>query len=444
LVDLDQCGPLTIDGMPSIGEGWRGDHPDYSIPLTEETRVLLADIDKIDPHSLESARELGAYEGLKNALAKDPAEVIDEVELAKVRGRGGAGFPVGRKWRLVAQSEREQKYIVCNADESEPLVFKDRVLMETNPHQLLEGMVIAGYAVGAAKGFIYIRGEYRAQAAILKHAIEEAETAGFLGEHILGTDYSLKIDLHLGAGAYICGEETAMLESLEGRRGEPRVRPPYPTVNGYRGFPTIVNNVETFATIPPVLRNGSEWYLKIGKPESPGTKLYTILGHIKRPGLFEAPYGLSLREIIETFGGGMLDGSTFGLALTGGAAGTIVPASLLDHPMNYDSTAKGISLGAGAILVCDESVSPVALVRELMYFFEVESCGKCTPCRIGTRLARELLDRIVSGETLATDFDELKALATVLEADSLCGLGQFAALPLKSAMNHFEEQFSGS
>jgi NADH:ubiquinone oxidoreductase subunit F (NADH-binding)/NADH:ubiquinone oxidoreductase subunit E len=442
LVGLDPCGPLDIGHLLSIDDGWRGDHPDYSVPLPEETRVLLANIQGIDPRSLSTALEHGAYQGLKKALSYKPNEVIDEVELAKVRGRGGAGFPAGRKWRLVAQSDEVEKYIVCNADESEPLVFKDRVLMETNPHQVLEGMIIAGYAVGAKEGFIYIRGEYEVQAKILEHALEEAKAKKLLGEKIMGSDFTFHIHVHRGAGAYICGEETAMLESLEGRRGEPRVRPPYPTVNGYRGCPTIVNNVETFATIPPVLQNGAEWFLNIGMPESPGTKLYTILGHVNRPGLFEAPFGLTLRQIIETYGGGMPEGSTFGFALTGGAAGTIVPSDLLDLPIKYDSKLHGISLGAGAILVCDQSVQPAALLRELMYFFEVESCGKCTPCRIGTRLVREILDRIVLGDIRETDFAELRALSEVLEVDSFCGLGQFASMPLNTCMKHFKGSFT--
>ncbi len=441
LVGLDSCGPLDSEHLPLLDSGWRGDAPDYTTPLEGEVRVLLAGIGRIDPLSLPSALEHGAYEGLKKALSIHPSEVIDEVELSKVRGRGGAGFPTGRKWRFVAQSDSRAKYIVCNADESEPLVFKDRVLMETNPHQVLEGMIIAGYAVGAKEGFIYIRGEYEGQAAILERAMEQAHSAGFLGEHILGSDFTFRIHLHRGAGAYICGEETALLESLEGRRGEPRVRPPYPTVNGYLGFPTIVNNVETFASIPPVLRNGAELYLNIGKPGSPGTKLYPLLGHIKRPGIFEAPYGLTLREIIDTFGGGMQGESAFGFALIGGAAGSIVPPASLDLPIDYTSGPQGIALGAGAILVCDESVSPVGLLRELMFFFEVESCGKCTPCRIGTRLAREILDRVASGEVRETDFADLRELAVVLKVDSFCGLGQFAALPLNTCMDHFEQAF---
>jgi NADH:ubiquinone oxidoreductase subunit F (NADH-binding) len=348
---------------------------------------------------------------------------------------------MGQKARLVAENERFPKFIVCNADESEPLVFKDRVLIETNPHQILEGMAIAGYITGADEGFIYIRGEYEAQATVLETAIAQANERGFLGERIQGTDFSFDIRLHRGAGAYICGEETALLESLEGRRGEPRVRPPYPTVNGYRGFPTLVNNVETFAAAPAILRDGVSKYLKIGNPKKPGTKLYTLLGHVNRDGLFEAPFGLTLRQIIEEFGKGMKAGSEFHFALTGGAAGTIVPKDLLDVPLDYDSTPNGVSLGAGAVLVCDHSVSPLALLRELMFFFEVESCGKCTPCRIGTRQAREILDRMLTGKADPSSREVLERLAEVLQRDSLCGLGQFAAMPLKSAMVHYGDYF---
>jgi NADP-reducing hydrogenase subunit HndC len=281
-------------------------------------------------------------------IEQSPEDILATIEAAGVRGRGGAGFPVGQKWRYVALQQRTPKYVVCNADESEPLVFKDRVLLETNPHQILEGMAIAAYAVGAHEGVIYIRGEYAAQAAILEQAIQQAEASGYLGERLLGTPLSLRIRVHRGAGAYICGEETALLESLEGHRGEPRVRPPYPTTDGYWGAPTVVNNVETFATIPAIAAKGAAWYRTLGRPATPGTKLYTVLGHINRPGLFEAPYGLTLRQIMTQFGGGMRPDSTFHFALTGGAAGTLVPATLLDVPIDYTSTARGVMLGAGA------------------------------------------------------------------------------------------------
>jgi NADH:ubiquinone oxidoreductase subunit F (NADH-binding)/NADH:ubiquinone oxidoreductase subunit E len=442
LVNNQQCGPLTPERVSQIKAGWRGDQHLYGQPLAGEVRVLLASAGEIDPLSIESALAHGAYQGLAPALQKSPQEVIEEVIASGVRGRGGAGFPVGHKWRFVALQARSPKYIVCNADESEPLVFKDRVLMDTDPHKILEGMAIAAYAVGAGEGFIYIRGEYESQALTLEHAIQEAEQQGYLGEGILDKDFSFHIHVHRGAGAYICGEETALLESLEGKRGEPRTRPPYPTVNGYHGLPTVVNNVESFATIPGILSQGAGWYQGLGNPDNPGTKLYTLLGHISRPGLFEAPYGLTLRQMIEEFGDGMQPGSEFNFALTGGAAGIIAPPELLDIPIDYKSAAKGVSLGAGAFLICDRSVSPVALLRELLHFFEVESCGKCTPCRIGTHQARQILDGMLAGDGHLGAAKALLELADVLEKDSFCGLGQSASWPIRSAIKHFESVFN--
>lgn len=441
LVNLDQSGPLSPEGVSEIHNGWRGELPRYDQPLAGEKRVILEGTGEIDPHSLESALEYGAYQGLEKVLSQPASEVIEAVEKAGLRGRGGAGFSAGLKWRFVAREERSPKYIVCNADESEPLVFKDRVIMENHPHRLLEGMAIAAYAVGAHEGVIYIRGEYERQAQLLEEAVWQAEERGCLGERILDTDFTFKVHLHRGAGAYICGEETAMLNSLEGKRGEPRVRPPFPTTYGYHGLPTVVNNVETLAAVPAIIVKGADWYLSLGDPDHPGTKLYTILGHVNRPGLFEAPYGLSLRTMIETFGRGMKGDSKFHFALTGGAAGTIVPEALIDVPISYDSAAEGVSLGAGAFLICDQSVSPVALLRQVVHFFEVESCGLCTPCRIGTRQARQILDDFLAGEPPAQGAQALSSLAKVLARDSLCGLGQSVAWPINSAMAHFADDF---
>jgi len=451
LVNNKQWGPLDrlgLDSLLAIPQTPSPD-PDYTDPRPGEVRVMLANVGKIDPTSLESALNIGAYRALATALGKQeptalpisPKTIISTVETAGIRGRGGAGFPVGRKWAFVAAEARTPKYVVCNADESEPLVFKDRVLMETNPQQLLEGMALAAYAVGAEHGFIYIRGEYEAQAQLLENAIAQAENSGYLGENILDSDFSFHIHVHRGAGAYICGEETALLESLEGKRGEPRMRPPYPVTNGYRGKPTVVNNVESFSMVPHIVINGADWYRSLGNPHAPGTKIYTLLGHVKHPGLFEAPMGLTVREVIEHFGGGMQHGSEFHFALTGGAAGTIVPSTLLDVPIDYESQKMGVSLGAGAFLICDQTVSPVALLRELLHFFEVESCGKCTPCRVGTREAREILDRLTAGERKQEDAVQLAELAEILEKASFCGLGQSAAWPIKSALVHFGTAF---
>jgi NADH:ubiquinone oxidoreductase subunit F (NADH-binding)/NADH:ubiquinone oxidoreductase subunit E len=451
LVDDEQCGPLEADRAAEIRSGWRGTPTDYSTPRAGEVRVMMAQAGQIDPDDIESALAHGAYRGLQTALARKPESLIEEIEKSGLAGRGGAGFPAGRKWRFVAQANRSPKYIVCNADESEPLIFKDRVLIDTNPQQILEGMALAGYACGAQTGYIYIRGEYEAQAQRLERAIAQAESRGWLGEHIQGSDFSFHVHVHRGAGAYICGEETALLSSLEGLRGEPRVRPPYPPTSGFRALPTLVNNVETYAAAPSIALNGAEWFRSVGTcvetqhaaslPATPGTKMYMVLGHVKNPGLFEAPFGLTLRQIIDEFGGGMRDGSTFHFALTGGAAGTIVPEALLDIPIDYASASKGVSLGAGAFLICDQSVTVTSILRELLHFFAAESCGKCTPCRVGTRRALDILTRMEAGGTQAGDVATLYELANVMQAASFCGLGQSVAIPLRSGLTQFAEEF---
>jgi NADH:ubiquinone oxidoreductase subunit F (NADH-binding)/NADH:ubiquinone oxidoreductase subunit E len=441
LLNKVQVGPYVAGTAGKIHSGWFGEHQDYSHARKGELRVMMANAGKINPDSLSSALEHGAYQGLKSALKCNPEDVLSEVEASGLSGRGGAGFPVGRKWRFVAQAKRSPKYIVCNADESEPLIFKDRVLIDTNPHQVLEGMAIAGYVCGAKEAFIYIRGEYASQAQRLENAIREAEQAGWLGEQIQGSDFSFDIRVHKGAGAYICGEETALIESLEGKRGEPRTRPPYPPTYGYHGLPTLVNNVESYAAVPTIVLNGSAWYRSLSAASTPGTKMYMILGHIRQPGLFEAPFGLTLRQIIEEFGGGMKPGSEFYFALTGGAAGTIVSEAMMDIPIDYASASKGISLGAGAFLICDKSVSPVMFLREILHFFRVESCGKCTPCRVGTFRAYEILKRMAAGKGMPGDVDELYALAEVMYDSSFCGLGQSVPIPLRSALNQFNDAF---
>lgn len=414
---------------------------DYSQRRKGEVRVMTALIGKIDPDSIDDAIAKGVYDGLKSALHKKPEEAIAEVEASGLQGRGGAGFPVGRKWKFVAAEKRTPRYIVCNADESEPLIFKDRVLIETNPHQLLAGIIIAGYACGASEAWIYIRGEYESQARRLESAIRQAKEKNLLGENILGSGFSFKTHVHRGAGAYICGEETALLESLEGKRGEPRLRPPFPPTYGFRGHPTAVNNVESFCAVPNILKNGADWWKSLSPYSTPGTKMYMLLGHVKNPSLFEAPFGLTLRQIIDNFGGGMQAGSKFKFALCGGAAGMIVDKSLLDVPIDFASSQKGISLGAGAFLICDQSVSPVAFLRELLHFFAFESCGKCTPCRVGTWRSLEVLNRMAEGKGIKGDTDELKTLAALMQDSSFCGLGQSVPIPMKSVLTHFEAEF---
>ncbi len=441
LVRDDPVGPLNADQMASWTGAWCGEVSDYRRPRPGETRVLLPDPDAVETDPVEAAFAAGEFPGLQAALRRSPDAVLDEIDASGLRGRGGAGFPAGRKWRLVAAERRGPKYIVANADESEPLSFKDRVLLDLQPQLLLEGMAIAAYAVGAAEGFVYIRGEYAAQAARVSAAIERARRDGWLGTRIGGTDFAFDVHVHRGAGAYVCGEETALLESLEGRRGEPRLRPPFPTSCGYRGLPTSVSNVETLAAVPKILARGAAWYRSLGHPQTPGTKLYTLLGDVARPGLFEAPLGITLRQMIDDFGGGMRAGSAFHFALAGGAVGALVPKDLLDVPIDHDSAARGVPLGSGGFLVCDRSVSPVKLLRELLSFFELESCGKCTPCRVGTREARQVLDRFVAGTGTAQDLERLTELGRLLQTLSLCGLGVSAANPIRSALTHFRDEF---
>ncbi len=444
LVDDEQAGPVEARDAKKVCEGWRGVPTDFSKARKGEVRVMTTLIGKIDPDSVDDALANGVYDGLKKALQTDPEAVLSEVESSGLQGRGGAGFPVGRKWRFVASEKRTPRYIICNADESEPLIFKDRVLMDTNPHQLLEGMTIAGYACGGSEAWIYIRGEYEYQARRLENAIQQSRAKNLLGENILGSGFSFDIHVHRGAGAYICGEETALIESLEGKRGEPRLRPPYPPTYGFRGQPTAVNNVESFCAVPHIIKNGAGWWNSLSTDTTPGTKMYMVLGHVKNPGLFEAPFGLTLHQIIEEFGGGMTKGSNFKFALCGGAAGMIADESMLDVPIDFSSGQNGISLGAGSFLICDQSISPVAMLRELLHFFAVESCGKCTPCRVGTWRSLEILDCITAGKGQKGDVDELKALADLMQVSSFCGLGQSVGIPMKSALALFEAEFTES
>ena len=441
LVGIEPCGPITAARVGDMLAGWCGAMPSYAKPRPGEVRVLMARLGQIDPDSISSARATGAYQVLGTALQSHPSAVLDAIERAGLRGCGGAGFPAGRKWRMVREVQRTPRYIVCNADESEPGAFKDRVLIDGDPHLLLEGMALAAYAVGASAGVIYVRGEYEWIARQLEHAIVEAEERGWLGENIHGRGFSFRLHVHRGAGAYICGEETALLNSLEGRRGEPRVRPPYPTTHGYHGHPTVVNNVETLCHVPAIVSRGPDWFRSLGTPGSPGTKMFTVTGCVNKPGAFEAPLGITLRQMIEQFGGGLIAGSGFKAALTGGAAGSFVPASMLDIPIDFDSWKNGLMLGSGPIIILDESVSIPQVLSSVLHFFEMESCGKCTPCREGTREVRRLCERLANLRANHSDLSELKRLAHQMNLTSLCGLGQSVALPIESALRYFEAEF---
>ncbi len=410
--------------------------------LPAEQRIVLARAGVIDPEAIDDAIAQDAYAALGAALTQmKPAAVIKVIEDAGLRGRGGAGFPTGLKWRFVAQAKGNPKYVVCNADESEPGTFKDRLILEGDPHSIIEAMALAAYAVGATEGYLYIRGEYVLAQARMTQAIEQARAMGLLGANIFGTDFHFDLHVHAGAGAYICGEETALLESLEGKRGEPRARPPYPTTNGLWGKPTLINNVETLANIPAIMRNGAAWYRGFGTPSSPGTKVYTILGNVNATGLIEAPMGVTLREVIDIYGQGMKHGATFKLAQTGGSSGSIIPAILQDTPMDFDSFARaGVSLGSGALLICDEDTCVVDMVRILLNFFRRESCGKCTPCRVGTMRAYQILTRIADGAGTLQDLDDLEMIGENLFQLSHCGLGQTAGTPLRDTLRHFRAE----
>ena len=410
--------------------------------LPAEQRIVLERAGLIDPDSIEDYIIHDGYQALGKVLSTmKPADVIDVVKKSGLKGRGGAGFPTGLKWGFVADAAGDKHYVICNADESEPGTFKDRLILEGDPHSIIEAMVIAGYAVGADEGYIYIRGEYTlAQARLLK-AILQAKEMGFLGENIFESGFNFDLHVHGGAGAYICGEETALIESIEGKRGEPRPRPPYPTTNGLWDKPTLVNNVETLANIPPILRNGADWFRSFGTPSSPGTKVYTILGNVNNTGLVEVPMGITLREVISIYAKGMKNGSHFKLAQTGGSSGSIIPSVLQDTPMDYDSYAKaGVSMGSGALLICSDETCVVDLAKVLLNFFRFESCGKCNPCRIGNQRAYQILNNISEGLGSTKDTNDLQEISKWLYEMSNCGLGQTAGSPLKDIMNYFRAE----
>lgn len=410
--------------------------------LPAEQRIVLQRAGLIDPEEIEDYILHDGYEALGKALVHmSPNEVVDEIIKSGLRGRGGAGFPTGQKWRMVAQVDDYPKYIICNADESEPGTFKDRLVLEGDPHSIIEAMALAGYAVGAHEGYIYIRGEYKLAQARLAQAIAQANEMGFLGQNIFGSQFSFKIHIHTGAGAYICGEETALIESIEGKRGEPRVRPPYPTTHGLWGKPTAVNNVETLANVPAIIHNGPAWFRGFGTKSSPGTKVYTVLGNVNVTGLIEVPMGITLREVIAFYAKGMKNGATFKLAQTGGSSGSIIPASLQDTPMDYDSFNRaGVALGSGALLICDEDTCVVDLARVLLNFFSEESCGKCTPCRVGGQRARQILTDLTEGVGKLSDLDDLERVAANLFQLSNCGLGQTAGVPIRDILRHFRAE----
>ena len=371
-----------------------------------------------------------------------PADVIDQVIRSGLRGRGGGGYPTGLKWSTVAKASGTRKFVICNGDEGDPGAFMDRSVLESDPHRVIEGMAIAGYAIGAHKGYVYVRAEYPLAVKRLKEAIKQAEKAGVLGQNLFGSDFGFTVEIRLGAGAFVCGEETALIASIEGKRGTPRPRPPYPAEYGLWGCPTLINNVETFANIPPILRNGGAWFAGIGTEKSKGTKVFALAGRIANTGLIEVPMGISLREIIFDIGGGIPEGRKFKAVQTGGPSGGCIPEQFLDMPVDYESLAKvGSIMGSGGMIVMDETSCMVDVAKYFMEFCRSESCGKCVPCRAGTVQMHELLCKITDGSATPDDLALLEDLCDMVKNASLCGLGQTAPNPVLSTLRYFRSEY---
>ena len=408
----------------------------------KQKRVALHGGGVINPENIEEAMGYGAFQGLKRALSMDRKAVIDEVLASGLRGRGGGGFPTGRKWMFAYGSQSDQKYVVCNGDEGDPGAFMDRSILEGNPYAVIEGMMIAGYAIGANEGYFYVRAEYPIAVNRLRNAIKQMNEQGILGENILGTGFSFQAHIRLGAGAFVCGEETALLNSIEGKRGMPRPRPPFPAVKGLWAEPTIVNNVETLACVPYILREGAEEFASCGTEKSKGTKVFALGGKVNNVGLVEIPMGTTLRELIYDIGGGIPDGKKFKAIQTGGPSGGCLTAENLDEPIDFDNlVAKGSMMGSGGAIVMDEDNCMVDVAKFYMEFICDESCGKCTPCRIGTRRMLEILTKITEGKGTLEDLDKLEEISNLIKTGSLCALGQTASNPVVSTMKHFRDEY---
>jgi bidirectional [NiFe] hydrogenase diaphorase subunit len=406
-------------------------------------KIVMENSGTIDPERIEDYIAVGGYQALIKALTEmSPSEVIEEVTKSGLRGRGGAGYPTGLKWSTVAKANGARKFVICNADEGDPGAYMDRTILESDPHRVLEGMAIAAYAVGAQQGFIYVRAEYPLAIKRLRTAIRQAERLNLLGNNILGTTFSFSVELRIGAGAFVCGEETALMASIEGKRGTPRPRPPYPAEYGLWGYPTLINNVETFANIPPIIRNGGEWFAKIGTERSKGTKVFALAGRVVNTGLIEVPMGITLREIVFDIGGGIPEGKRFKAVQTGGPSGGCIPEQFLDLPVDYESLTKvGSIMGSGGMIVMDETSCMVDVAKFFVEFCMSESCGKCVPCRVGTAHLYELLRRITAGEGTMRDLELLEELCDLVKSASLCGLGQTAPNPVLSTLRYFRHEY---
>jgi len=415
-----------------------------NIPFFQrQTKIVLENCGVIDPERIEDYIAASGYSALIYVLTELlPTQVIEQVVKSGLRGRGGAGYPTGLKWSTVLKASGTQKYVICNADEGDPGAFMDRSVLESDPHRVLEGMMVAAYAVGASEGYIYVRAEYPLAVKRVRIAIRQAERLGLLGSNICGTRFGFHVDVRLGAGAFVCGEETALITSIEGKRGTPRPRPPYPAQQGLNGEPTLINNVETFANIPPIIRNGGDWYAKIGTEKSKGTKVFALAGRVMNTGLVEVPMGITLREIVFEVGGGIPDGRGFKAVQTGGPSGGCIPAEFLDMPVDYESLARvGSIMGSGGMIVMDETSCMVDVAKFFMDFCMTESCGKCIPCRVGTYQMKQLLELITKRAATSQDVAQLEELCDLLKNTSLCGLGQSAPNPVLSTLRYFGEEY---
>ncbi len=428
---LGHLGPESSNGIPHLFE---------QSMLKPQVRIVTKNCGLIDPGNINHYLANDGYLGISRALEMKPSEVIEEITKAGLRGRGGAGFPTGKKWKTCRNAKSDIKYLICNADEGDPGAFMNRLLIESDPHALLEGMLIAAYAIGASQAYIYIRAEYPLAIVRLKKALEQAKDAGLLGNNILGSGFSLSIKIKEGAGAFVCGEETSLIHSIEGKRGMPRTRPPYPAESGLYQKPTVINNVETLGTAPHILRNGAEWYRQFGVEGNFGTKTFSLVGKIRRSGLIEVPLGTPLRKIIYDIGGGTL--KPFKAVQTGGPSGGCIPAELLDTPVTYETLSSiGSIMGSGGLIVMDEDTCVVDIARYFLDFIQKESCGKCTPCRVGTRHMVEMLEKICTGNATPDILDKLESMAKLVQATSLCGLGQTAPNPVLTTLRYFRPEY---
>ncbi|MFO7960828.1 MAG: NuoF family protein [Nitriliruptoraceae bacterium] len=442
-VDADNAQAIANDHLLE-GREAPADTVSLELPFfARQEKVVLSNAGKIDPDRIEDYVGQGGYRALQSAVeTMTPEGVVKTILRSGLRGRGGAGYPTGRKWEFLSLADSDEKYVVANGDEGDPGAYMDRTIMETDPHRVLEGLSLAGYATGASQGYIYVRAEYPLAIERLERAIREAKRAKLIGRNVLGSDFRFDIEIRIGAGAFVCGEETALMKSIQGERGTPTLRPPYPTERGLWGKPTMIQNVETLANVPVILERGAEWFASLGTSESKGTKVFALTGSLNNTGLIEVPMGITLREIVEEMGGGIPDGRTFKAAQSGGPSGGCIPAPYLDTPVDYENLQKlGSMMGSGGLVVMDDTVSMPEVARFYMEFCRDESCGKCTPCRAGTVKMHAFLDRIVSGVGRQRDLQHLESLCQTVRATSMCGLGQSAPNPVFSTLEHFRDEY---